>query len=164
MNQEEIVRSTGASKGRPTDNGSKSLPGKKAFIYTRLSSKEQAGERKASIREIAKLVVLAKKDGYKTGLDPDRVEKWLESIESGEQVNQVIEDGDVVVDYRDIGLSGSLGKDRRPGLGHLWQCVESGEIGTVYTPGMTRLTRDGVLGDKLLRLFKESRCRLRMQE
>jgi hypothetical protein len=27
-----------------------------------------------------------------------------------------MEDGDIAIDYRDLGLSGSLGEDKRPGL------------------------------------------------
>lgn len=164
MNREEIIRSIGVSKARPSGNRPNSLPRKRAFIYIRVSSKEQGRERKVSIGGIAELVVLAREDGYKTRLDPDRIGKWLESIKGGEQVSRVIEDGEVIVDYRDAGLSGSLGKNGRPGLAHLWQRVASDDIGTIYTQGLSRLSRDEMLCSELLRLLKERRCRLRTQE
>ena len=117
--------------------------------------------------EIAKLVEIAKKDGYRSNLEPDGVEKWLRSIQNGEDVPRVIEDGDIVIDCRDLGLSGSLGEDKRPGLAELWRRVESGKVGAVYlTEGMSRLSRDRdrVLGYKLLKLLKEHKCRIRTPE
>jgi len=78
-----------------------------------------------------------------------------------------MEDGDITIDCRDLGLSGSLGEDKRPGLNALWKRVETGEIGTVYlTEGMSRLSRDRdrVLGYKLLRLLKQQKCRVRTPE
>jgi len=124
----------------PNENDLRSLPFKKAFVYGRVSSQEQVKESQESIREIAKLVAIAKKDGYRSGLEPDDVERWLQSIQSGGDVSRVIDDGDVTVNCRDLGLSGSLGEDKRPGLADLWRGVESGEIGAIYlTEGMSRL-------------------------
>jgi hypothetical protein len=109
----------------------------------------------------------AEKDGYNSNLNPDDVEKWLESIQSGADVNRVLEDGDIIVDCQDLGLSGSLGEDKRPGLAHLQRRVENGEVGAVYlTEGMSRLSRDRdrVLGYRLLKLLKQYTCRIRTVE
>jgi len=167
MNLEEIIQSIQGARSLPSDDDLRSLPCKRAFIYGRVSSREQVRESQESIREIAKLVELARKDGYKTSLEPTQVEKWLESIQSGAETGRVIEEGEVTVDCRDLGLSGSLGEDRRPGLADLWRRVESGEVGTVYlTEGMSRLSRDRdrILGYKLLKLLKERQCRVRTPE
>jgi len=150
-----------------SDDGLRRLPYKKALVYARASSQRQVEESEESIREIAKLVVLAKRDGYQTALEPARVEKWLEAIQAGESVSRIIEDGDVAVDCRDLGLSGSLGEDKRPGLADLWRRVESGEVGAVYlTEGMSRLSRDPdrAVGYQLLKLLKVNQCRVRTPE
>jgi len=167
MNLGEIIRNIRMTKCAPSDDDLRGLPHKKAFIYGRVSSPEQVRESHESIMEIAKLIGLARRDGYNTSLGPNEAENWLQSIQNGDKVSRVIEDGDVVIDCRDLGLSGSLGEDKRPGLGSLWQGVESGEIGAVYlTEGMSRLSRDRdrVLGYKLLKLLKERKCRIRTPE
>lgn len=164
MDLDEIIQNIQRAKPAVTDEDMRRLPCKKAFIYGRVSSRGQVRESEESIREIAQLVALAKKDGYQSGLDPARVEKWLEDIQSGTEAERVIEDGEIVVDCRDLGLSGSLGEDKRPGLADLWQRVESGEVGAVYlTEGMSRLSRDRdrVLGYQVLKLLKGKQCRVR---
>jgi len=167
MNLDEIIRSIRSSRSTPSDDDLRSLPHKKAFIYGRVSSQSQVRESHESIRDVARLVDVARRDGYRTGLGSQEVEKWLEKIQSGVVVDKVMEDGDVIVDCRDLGLSGSLGQDKRPGLGTLWKKVESGDVGAVYlTEGMSRLSRDRdrILGYRLLKLLKEQKCRIRTPE
>ena len=167
MELEELIRSIRTSRSIPTEEDLRSLPHKKAFIYGRVSTQGQVKDSRESIHEVAKLVILAKKDGYHSGIEPDTVERWLDSIQNGEDISRTMEDGEIAIDCRDLGLSGSLGEDKRPGLKALWKRVETGEMGTVYlTEGMSRLSRDRdrVLGYKLLRLLKEQRCRIRTPE
>ncbi len=167
MELEELIRSIKTSRSLPTEEDLRSLPYKKAFIYGRVSTQGQVKDSRESIHEVAKLMILAKKDGYHSDIDPDMVGTWLDSIQNGEDVSRTMENGDVIIDCRDLGLSGSLGEDKRPGLNALWKRVESGEIGAVYlTEGMSRLSRDRdrVLGYKLLRLLKQQRCRIRTPE
>ncbi|MFC1982269.1 hypothetical protein ACFLV5_00530 [Chloroflexota bacterium] len=167
MELEELIRRIKKSRSVPTEEDLRSLPHNKAFIYGRVSSQGQVRDSRESIHEVAKLVVLAKKDGYRSGIQPETVEKWLDSIQSGKDVSRTIEDGEILIDCRDLGLSGSLGEDKRPGLNALWNRVETGEVGTVYlTEGMSRLSRDRdrVLGYKVLKLLKEQKCRIRTPE
>lgn len=167
MNLDEIIQNIQRVRSAPSDDDLRSLPHKKAYIYGRLSSQIQVRQSHESIRDVAKLVELAKRDGYQTDLDPREVEKWLESIQTGVDSGRVIEDGEVTTNCEDLGLSGALGQDKRPGLADLWRGVESGEIGAVYlTEGMSRLSRDRdrVLGYKLLKLLKEKQCRVRTPE
>ncbi|MDP2855740.1 MAG: recombinase family protein, partial [bacterium] len=167
MNLEEIIQRIRATRSLPSDEDLRRLPYLKAFIYGRVSSQIQVKESRESIRDIAKQVMKAKKDGYKSNLDPDEVEKWLALIQSGADVPRVLEDGDIIVDCSDLGLSGSLDEDKRPGLAHLQRRVESGEVGAVYlTEGMSRLSRDRdrVLGYRLLKLLKQHTCRIRTVE
>jgi len=167
MNLEEIIQRIRATRSLPSDEDLRQLPYLKAFIYGRVSSQVQVRESRESIRDIAKQVMNAKRDGYKSNLDPDEVEKWLASIQSGADVPRALEDGDIIVDCSDLGLSGSLDEDKRPGLAHLQRRVESGEVGAVYlTEGMSRLSRDRdrVLGYRLLKLLKQHTCRIRTVE
>lgn len=167
MNIQEIIQGIRATRSLPSDDELRRLPYKKAFIYGRVSSQAQVRESRESIRDIAKQVMRAKKDGYSSSLNLDDVEKWLTAIQSGADVNRVLEDGDIIVDCQDLGLSGSLGEDKRPGLAHLQSRVESGEVGAVYlTEGMSRLSRDRdrVLGYRLLKLLKQHNCRIRTVE
>lgn len=167
MDLQEIVQKIRASRSLPDDDDLRRLPFKGAFIYGRVSSQGQVKESEESIREIAKLVMLAKKDGYQTGLDLAAVEGWLESIQAGKNVSRTMEDGDVIINLGNLGLSGTLGEDRRPGLADLWRRVEGGEVGCIYlTEGMSRLSRDRdrVLGYQLLKLLKAKRCRIRTPE
>ena len=164
MELEDIIRTIKASRSIPTEEDLRSLPYKKAFIYGRVSTQGQVKDSRESIREVAKLVTLAKKDGYPSSIEPVTVERWLDAIQNGENVIRTMEEGDIVIDCRDLGLSGSLGEDKRPGLNALWKRVENGEVGSVYlTEGMSRLSRDRdrVLGYKLLKLLKEQKCRIR---
>jgi len=167
MNLDDIIRSAKASSTKPSDDDLRSLPYQRAFVYGRVSSQGQVRESLESIRDIAKLVELAVRDGYHTGFQVSDVEQWLGSIQDGTAVEKVIEDGDVIVDCRDLGLSGSLGEDKRPGLADLQTRVSNGDVGAVYlTEGMSRLSRDRdrVLGYKLLKLLKEHECRIRTPE
>jgi hypothetical protein len=105
----EVINSRKTTK-KPTDSELRKLPYKNAYIYGRVSSPGQVRDSKESIREIARLVSLAKEDGYKTQLDPVHVEVWLDSISAGTCEKGVLEDGQVTVDVRDLGLSGQLYK------------------------------------------------------
>ncbi|HCP60073.1 MAG TPA: hypothetical protein DIT43_00625, partial [Dehalococcoidia bacterium] len=164
MDLQEIIRDIKVNRSLPSDDELRGLPYKKAFVYGRVSSQAQVKESRESIRDIAKQVMRAKKDGYSSGLTFEEVAKWLESMQGGADINRLLEDGDIIVDCQDLGLSGSLDENRRPGLAHLQRRVESGEAGAVYlTEGMSRLSRDRdrVLGYKLLKLLKQHNCRIR---
>ena len=167
MNLEDIIHSLRKARSAPSEEDLRSLPYKKAFIYGRVSTQGQVRQSRESIMDIAKQVEVAKNDGFPTGLKLEEVEKWLKAIQNGEDVPRVIEDGDVTVNCKDLGLSGSLDEDKREGLRDLRQGVESDHDGTVYlTEGMSRLARDRdrVLGYKLLKLLKEHKCRIRTPE
>jgi DNA invertase Pin-like site-specific DNA recombinase len=167
MNLEDIIHSLRKAKSAPSEEDLRSLPYKKAFIYGRVSTQEQVRQSRESIMDIAKQVEVAKNDGFTTSLKLEEVEKWLKAIQNGEDVPKVIEDGDVTVNCKDLGLSGSLDEDKREGLRDLRQGVETDRDGTVYlTEGMSRLSRDRdrVLGYKLLKLLKEHKCRIRTPE
>jgi DNA invertase Pin-like site-specific DNA recombinase len=167
MNLDEIIQAARLARAIPDEDELRALPYKKAFIYGRVSSQGQIRDSHESIMEIAKLVEIALKDGYRTALVGADVEEWLGQIQSGADIPRVLEDGDILIDCRDLGLSGSLSEDKRPGLASLSEQIMSGAVGAVYlTEGMSRLSRDRdrVLGYKLLKLLKEQRCRIRTPE
>lgn len=164
VNLSEIIRNVRLAKTMPAEDELRALPYKKAFIYGRVSSQGQIRESHESIMEIAKLVDIAVKDGYRCVVTPAEIEKWLVEIQSGADIPRVLKEGDILVDCRDLGLSGSLSEDKRPGLASLSEMIMSGEVGAVYlTEGMSRLSRDRdrVLGYKLLKLLKDYKCRIR---
>jgi len=167
MKLEDIIQSIKTMKSAPTDDDLRNLPYKKAFIYGRVSSQGQVRESHESIRDIAKLLEIALRDGYRSSLKLSKVEQWLDSIQNGDEVDRIMEEGEVIIDCQDLGLSGSLNEEKRPGLAHLQQRARSGEVGAIYlTEGMSRLSRDRdrVLGYKLLKLLKEQSCRIRTAE
>lgn len=162
---EEILATQKHRRAKPTQDELRKLPYKKPFIYGRVSSPGQVRDSKESIREIARMVALSKSDGYKSCITAEECEKWLLAIQQGISSERVIEDGGIIVDVQDLGISAKgLSDEKRDGLAHLRKCLESGEIGAVYvTEGVSRLSRDQdrILPFQLLKLFKEQQVRLR---
>jgi hypothetical protein len=142
----------------------RSLPYKRARIYGRVSSPGQVRDSHESIREIGRLVDLAKQDGFRTNLRADEIEKEL--LKNGGKAG-LWEDGEVIVDARDLGLSGQLSAEKRLGLADMQRNIEKGVEGTIYlTEGVSRLSRDKdhILPYELLRLLKKHKCRVRTPE
>ncbi|MFH1087565.1 MAG: hypothetical protein V1737_03150, partial [Chloroflexota bacterium] len=164
---EQILAAMKSTKKKPDDDELRRLPDRKALIKGRLSSLAQVRESRQSMREIARLVEIAIRDGYKTGFDPAVVEKWLEDIRLGLAKPEVREDGEVILDCLGLGVSGSLPEDKRPDLAYDMKLLRQGELGVIYvTEGANRLARDpdGVISATLLKLMKESNCKLRTPE
>jgi len=161
---EEIIARRKRVKTRPTDEELRRLPDRKAFIYGRVSRPGQIVKSAESIREIAHLVDLAKRDGFRTELTSEQIWSWLERIRAGQEAPGMIENGDVIVDCQDLGISGTLREFKRPGLAHLMKRLEAGEIGVIYvTEGASRLSRDEkkIMPYTLLDLMSEANCKLR---
>jgi len=161
---EEIIQKRKRVKIEPTDEELRHLPDRKAFIYGRVSKPGQIVKSTESMREIAELVEYAKEDGFRTELTSEQVWSWLERIRAGLEAPGVIENGEVVVDCQDLGISGTLRESKRPGLAHLGKRLEAGEIGAIYvTEGASRLSRDEkkIMPYTLLDLLTETNCKLR---
>jgi DNA invertase Pin-like site-specific DNA recombinase len=102
-----------------------------AFVYQRLSSHEQVKKSIYSIKAQDALEDLAKEDGY-----PDDL---------------------IHIERRDLGTSGTKGREERVGLAHLIELVEAGKVEAVYVVHISRLYRDQTLINALAlgELFKE---------
>jgi DNA invertase Pin-like site-specific DNA recombinase len=102
-----------------------------AFIYKRLSSHEQVKKSIYSIKAQNALYDLAREDGY-----PDEL---------------------IYIGERDLGISGTLGREDRPELAYLIESVEAGKVEAVYTVHISRLYRDQTLINALAlgEVFKE---------
>jgi DNA invertase Pin-like site-specific DNA recombinase len=164
---QEIIESRTRDRRRRDPEELKRLPHKHAFIYGRVSTPGQVRDSRESIREIARLVDLARKDGYKTSLDPDEIESSLDITRRTGLAEKSWEDGEVAVDVRDLGVSGRLSFEDRQGLAELKRRVQEGTVGAVYlTEGVSRLSRDKdrVLPYQLLKLLKEHEVRIRTPE
>jgi hypothetical protein len=72
--------------------------------------------------------------------------------------------GKVIVNCLGLGISGSLPEEKRPDLVLDFELLEKRELGAIYvTEGANRLSRDPdrLVSAKLLKLMKESNCKLR---
>lgn len=102
-----------------------------AFIYQRLSSHEQVKRSIYSVKTQDALEDLAKEDGYTDDL--------------------------IYVERRDLGISGTKGREDRVGLAHLIELVEADKVESVYVVHISRLYRDQTLINALAlgELFKK---------
>jgi len=96
---------------------------RKAFIYQRLSTHEQRKKSLWSLEMQDALSEQAKADGYR-----------------GDQI---------IVERRDLGISGTKGWEERPGLAALIQAIEADEVEAVYVVPISRISRDQTLIDGL---------------
>ncbi len=90
---EEILATQKERRSKPTQEDLRKLPYKKAFTYGRVSDPSQVRDSKESIREIAKIVALAKSDGYQSYITAEEIENWLLSIQQGIAVEASCETG-----------------------------------------------------------------------
>jgi len=163
----EIVAQRRATRNKPSLEELRRLPDRVAEIHGRLSGFTQVKNSHESVKEIAYLVELAKRDGYNTAFDPLRVERWLADIQVGAARPDILEDGRVIVNCLGLGVSGSLPEEKRSDLARTMQLLKKGELGAIYvTEGANRLSRDPdrVVSSTLLKLMKDTNCKLRTPE
>ncbi len=166
ITQEEVLRTLRAKNIKPSEQELRRLPYKEAFIYPRLSSPGQVKESRESMHEIAELLMLAKQDGFHSNLTPAEVEAMLAAIQQDITSKGVLTDGEITIDFRDLGLSGTRSSNDRPSLKNLIDSIEAGRTGTVYMTEVSRLTRDQrrITPYTLLELFKLNGIRVRTPE
>jgi DNA invertase Pin-like site-specific DNA recombinase len=96
---------------------------RKAFIYRRLSTHEQRKKSLWSLEMQDALREQATADGYR--------------------------EDQIVVERRDLGVSGTKGREERPGLEALIQAIEADEVEAVYVVHISSISRDQTLIDGL---------------
>ena len=164
MNIEELLQHR-RRRHQPTEDELHHLPFRHAFIYGRVSKPEQIRESEQSVKEIADLVALARSDGYVVTLPQEEVYRRIEAIQKRLPAAILFwEDSEIVVDCRDLGISGQLPAEKRPGLANLQRRLGTDGVGCLYlTEGMSRLSRDPdrVLSYQMLKVLKEKECRVR---
>jgi DNA invertase Pin-like site-specific DNA recombinase len=96
---------------------------RKAFIYQRLSTHEQRKRSLWSLEMQDALSEQAKTDGYR--------------------------EDQIIVERRDLGISGTKGKEERPRLAALIQTIEADEVEAVYVVHISRISPDQTLIDGL---------------
>jgi DNA invertase Pin-like site-specific DNA recombinase len=96
---------------------------RKAFIYQRLSTHEQRKKSLWSLEMQDALSDQAKADGYR--------------------------EEQILMECRDLGISGTKGRDERPGLAALIQAIEADEVEAVDVVHISRISRDQTLIDGL---------------
>jgi len=162
----DIVQAQRDKNIKPSEEELRLLPYKNAFTYPRLSSPAQVKESHESIQEIAELVRLAKRDGYHSEIEPANVEVILNKIQKDINSKEVLADGQITIDFRDLGISGRLSSNDRPALRNLIDSIKNGQTGSVYISEISRLTRDQsrITPYTLLELFKKHKVRVRTPE
>ena len=116
-----------------------------SFIYKRLSSHEQVKKSIFSIQMQDGLEELAREDGY----NAPRTKEEIKAIKSDPNYPGWYIDGSVIVEERDLGISGTLGQEDREGLAHLILTIENDETESIYVVHISRLFRDQTLIDGL---------------
>src|SRR5215216_1534670 len=96
---------------------------RQAWIYKRLSTHEQRKKSIWSLEMQDALADQARADGYR--------------------------DDQLVIEDRDLGISGTKGAEHRPGLAAMIAAIERGDVEAVYTVHISRLSRDQTLIDGL---------------
>lgn len=163
---DDVIRDWQIQNVEPSDADLRKLPLREAIIYPRLSSKIQLRESRESMLEIVELLRLAKQDGYRSALTPTDVEEQVFNIQNGRDHKEVLTEGEITIDFRDLGISGRLSSDDRPALKALQEFVAEGRVGAVYVSEPSRLTRDQrrITPYFLLELFSQNSCRVRTPE
>ena len=166
----EIEKERIASR-QPSEEDLRQIPlDRPGRVFGRLSDPQQIRESLQSMAELAALVRLARQDGFQAELSPEEVERRLACLQRGDvDAIRYWVDGQLVVDLRDLGLSGRLGPDKRPALADFMADLSRGEApevtGTIYlsSEGVSRLSRDQdrIVGAQLLKLMKQANCRVR---
>lgn len=124
-----------------SDDSDSVIDDRMAFVYQRLSTHEQTKKSQFSIERQDALRTMAKRDGYKTHLADEEIKELKNSHKYG----GYFVDGQVWVEQRDLGISGTLDKDERPGLAQLVELIEKGMVGRVYVAEISRISRDQTL-------------------
>ncbi len=105
-----------------TQESSVALPCRRvAFVYQRLSTTEQKKNSIYSLERQDDLARLAREDGY-----PEQL---------------------IYVERRDLGISGTLGQAKRPGLAFLIRSIEEDQVESIYVIEISRISRDQTLLD-----------------
>ncbi|MCW5848971.1 MAG: recombinase family protein [Anaerolineae bacterium] len=122
VNGNRRFRPRGANNANPADLVA--LPCLRlAFVYQRLSSYEQVRKSIYSIQMQDALADLAREEGY-----PEEL---------------------VYVERRDLGISGTTGREEREGLAYLIELIEQDRVEAIYVIHVSRLFRDQTLIDGL---------------
>ena len=159
------------ARHQPSDEELRQIPlDRPARLPGRLSEPKQIQESIQSMAEFGDLIGLAKQDGIHTELNREEVGKRLDALQRGDaDAERYWIDGQLIVDLRDLGISGRLGPEKRPALADTMVDLDRGEApdvtGTIYlsSEGVSRLSRDQdrIVGLQLLKLMKKANCRIR---
>jgi len=112
-----------------------------AFIYQRLSTTEQKKNSLYSVERQDSLYELAAKDGYQVQMTAEEIE----AIKKDKKYPGHFVDGQVWVEQRDLGISGTLDHEHRPGLAQLVEIIEQDLVESVYVVEISRISRDQTL-------------------
>ncbi len=112
-----------------------------AFIYQRLSTTEQKKNSRYSLERQDDLERIAIENGYRSVLTREQVDALRKEADyPGHYIN-----GQIIVEGRDLGVSGTKGQEERAGLAHLIELIEADRVESVYVVEISRISRDQTL-------------------
>ncbi|MDP9351730.1 MAG: recombinase family protein, partial [Chloroflexota bacterium] len=118
---------------------------REAWVYKRLSTHEQRKHNVWSLMQQDELEEMARREGYSAPLNSETTAEVRAELDYyGHYVN-----GQIHVEERDIGLSGTKNHRFRPGLAALIEAVSAGRVEAVYVVHISRLYRDQTLIDAM---------------
>ena len=118
---------------------------REAWVYKRLSTHEQRKHNIWSLKQQDELEEMARREGYAAPLGAEEVAALKAAPDfEGHYVN-----GQIRVEERDIGLSGTKNHKFRPGLAALIEAIAAGRVEAVYVVHISRLYRDQTLIDAM---------------
>ena len=126
---------------------------KLAFIYQRLSSHEQLKRSIYSIKAQDALEDLAIEHGYRQTLSKEEIK----TIKDSAHYVSWYQNGDIIVEQRDMGISGTKGREDRPGLEHLIQKITQAVEKKYCEFEILCLIRETQIG-KNIRIFLQLVC------
>ena len=117
------------ARRQPSEEELRRIPVERpARIFGRLSDPRQIQESLQSMAELIDLVKLARQDGFRTEISEAEVTRRVNAIQHNDSdaIKYWI-DGQLIVDLRDLGISGRLGPDKRPALAEFMADLTKGE-------------------------------------
>ncbi len=109
-----------------------------ALIYPRLSTHELVKRALASVERQRSLENLAIQDGYSATMTADEAM----ALKTGEGYPGCHQNGRIIYDERDLGISGTRGRDDRHTLDRYIELIKAGRVESIYTVEISRLWRD----------------------
>lgn len=142
----DTVRRRFKTRTEEPEGGPVRLPHtREAWVYKRLSTHEQRKHSIWSLKQQDELEEMACREGYVAPL----IGEQIASLKAATEYPGFYANGQIHVEERDIGISGTKNHKFRPGLAALIEAISAGRVEAVYVVHISRLYRDQTLIDAM---------------